>query len=134
MTMGCYGIGVTRVVAAAIEQNYDDNGIIWPESIAPFSVALVPINMHKSEQVAEACESLYAELTEAGYEVLFMDEPKARLGGMLADVELMGIPHRIVVGDRGLDAGNLEYRYRRDDQNQDIPRNEILAFLKQSQH
>ena len=134
MTMGCYGIGITRVVAAAIEQNYDDNGIIWPEAIAPFQVALIPINMHKSELVAATCEKLYAELTAAGYEVLFMDEPKARLGGMLADSELIGIPHRIVVGDRGLEAGTLEYRYRRHDQNQDIPRDEILDFLGQAKH
>ena len=132
MSMGCYGIGVTRIVAAAIEQNHDDNGIIWPEAIAPFQVALIPINMHKSKQVANACEELYTELSDAGFEVLFMDEPKARLGGMLADTELIGIPHRIVVGDRGLESGTLEYRYRRDSDNQDIPRNEILDFLQKA--
>lgn len=132
MTMGCYGIGVTRVVAAAIEQNYDDSGIIWPEAITPFQIALIPINMHKSEQVKNACEELYAELSDAGFDVLFMDEPKARLGGMLADVELIGIPHRIVVGDRGLESGTLEYRHRRDTDNQDIPRNEILDFLQKT--
>ena len=132
MTMGCYGIGVTRTVAAAIEQNHDDNGIIWPESIAPFQVALIPINMHKSEQVAQTCADLYSELSEAGFDVLFMDEPKARLGGMLADIELIGIPHRIVIGDRGLESGTLEYRHRRDSDNQDIPRNEILGFLQKT--
>ena len=134
MTMGCYGLGVTRVVAAAIEQNNDDNGIIWPEALAPFQVAIVPINMHKSEQVAETCEALYAELVDAGLDPLLMNEPKARLGGMLADVELIGIPHRVVVGDRGLENGVLEYRYRSDDKNQDIPRDEIVDFLKKSQH
>ena len=105
MIMGCYGIGVTRVVASAIEQNYDDNGIIWPDNISPFQVALIPINKHKSEAVAQTCEELYTTLTELGYDVLYMDENKARLGVMLADTELMGIPHRVVVGDRGLEAG-----------------------------
>lgn len=132
MIMGCYGIGITRIVAAAIEQNNDDKGIIWPQSIAPFQIALVPINMHKSPAVAEACESLYSQLTDAGYEVIYMDEPKARLGGMLADIELMGIPHRLVVGDRGLESGMIEYRSRRSDENQDIPRDQLLAFLSES--
>lgn len=113
MSMGCYGIGVSRVVAAAIEQNHDEKGIMWPEAIAPFSVALVPINMHKSEAVANVCEKIYADLCNAGIEVLFMNEPKGRLGGMLADTELLGIPHRIVVGDRGLEKGVVEYKYRR---------------------
>lgn len=113
MTMGCYGIGVSRIVAAAIEQNHDEKGIMWPEAIAPFSVALVPINMHKSEAVANTCEKIYADLCNAGIEVLFMNEPKGRLGGMLADTELLGIPHRIVVGDRGLEKGIVEYKYRR---------------------
>lgn len=129
MTMGCYGIGVTRVVAAAIEQNNDENGILWPESIAPFQIALVPINMHKSEAVAKECEQLYKELSQLGYEVLFMDEPKARLGGMLADIELMGIPHRLVIGDRGLESGMIEYRARQSDQNQDIARDQLIEFL-----
>ena len=113
MIMGCYGIGVSRVVAAAIEQNNDDKGIIWPEAIAPFKVALVPINLHKSEAVANTCEKIYADLIKAGIEVLFMDEPKGRLGGMLADTELLGIPHRLVVGDRGLENGVVEYKHRR---------------------
>ncbi len=132
MTMGCYGIGVSRVVAAAIEQNYDDNGIIWPDAIAPFQLALIPINMHKSEAVRAKCESLYAELTEAGFDVLFMDEEKARLGVMLADTELMGIPHRVVVGDRGLEAGTLEYKARRDADKQEIASDDLLNFLKQA--
>ena len=130
MTMGCYGIGVTRVVAAAIEQNNDECGIIWPEALAPFQIALVPINMHKSEAVAAKCEELYNDLTAAGFEVLFMDEDKARLGVMLADVELLGIPHRLVIGDRGIEAGTAEYRFRRDSENQEIPLDELLAFLR----
>ena len=129
MSMGCYGIGVSRIVAAAIEQNHDDNGIIWPESIAPFQVAIVPINMHKSERVAETCQTLYSKLVSAGYEVLFMDEPKARLGGMLADIELIGIPHRIVIGDRGLADGNVEYRNRREPENQHIAMDKLDDFI-----
>lgn len=128
--MGCYGIGVSRVVAAAIEQNYDENGIIWPEAIAPFHIAIVPINMHKSEVVAAQCEELYGILQSAGYEVLLMDEQKARLGSMLADVELIGIPHRIVIGDRGLEAGLIEYKGRRDSESQDIAVDKILTFLE----
>jgi len=129
MSMGCYGIGVSRIVAAAIEQNHDDNGIIWPESIAPFQVAIVPINMHKSELVAETCLALYNKLVGAGCEVLFMDEPKARLGGMLADIELIGIPHRIVIGDRGLAEGNVEYRNRREPENQHIAMDKLDDFI-----
>ena len=132
MLMGCYGIGVSRVVASAIEQNNDDNGILWPNALAPFQVALIPINMHKSEQVRETCEKLYAELLESGVDVLFMDQEKARLGGMLADVELIGLPHRIVVGDRGLEKGVVEYRNRRASENQDIPLAELHEFLKQA--
>jgi prolyl-tRNA synthetase len=130
--MGCYGIGVSRVVAAAIEQNHDDNGIIWPDAIAPFHIALIPINMHKSDAVAARCESLYAELSSAGFDVIFMDEPKARLGVMLADTELMGIPHRLVVGDRGLESGNIEYKGRRDTESRDLPIAEVVAFLKET--
>ncbi len=129
MLMGCYGIGVSRVVAAAIEQNHDDRGIIWPEAIAPFRIALVPINLHKSSAVADTCERLYSELTAAGHEVLFMDEPKARLGVMLADTELMGIPHRLVVGDRGLEKGVVEYKGRRDSDSREIPLAELDGFL-----
>jgi len=127
--MGCYGIGVSRIVAAAIEQNHDDNGIIWPEAIAPFQIAIVPINMHKSELVAKTCEQLYTKLNDAGYEVLFMDEAKARLGGMLADIELIGIPHRIVIGDRGLAEGNVEYRNRREPDNQTITLDALDDFI-----
>ena len=132
MSMGCYGIGVSRIVAAAIEQNNDANGIIWPESIAPFQIAIVPINMHKSEAVKLACEGLYDQLTELGYEVLFMDQPKARLGVMLADIELIGIPHRVVIGDRGLDDGKIEYRHRRETENQYIATDDIVRFLSEN--
>ncbi|WP_078083299.1 proline--tRNA ligase [Microbulbifer mangrovi] len=129
MTMGCYGIGVSRVVAAAIEQNHDDAGIIWPEAIAPFQLAIVPINMHKSEAVQQKCEHIYEALTAKGIDVLLMDEPKARLGGMLADTELMGIPRRIVVGDRGLEKGNIEYKGRRDSENQEFSADQIIDTL-----
>ena len=129
MHMGCYGIGVSRIVAAAIEQNHDENGIIWPDAIAPFHIALVPINMHKSDRVKETCETLYTQLTSAGYEVLFMDEQKARLGAMLADIELIGIPHRIIVGDRGLEDGTVEYRHRRALDNQYIGLDKLPEFL-----
>ncbi|WP_160152693.1 proline--tRNA ligase [Microbulbifer sp. ALW1] len=129
MTMGCYGIGVSRVVAAAIEQNHDDAGIIWPEAIAPFQLAIVPINMQKSEAVQQKCEHIYDALTAKGIDVLLMDEPKARLGGMLADTELMGIPHRIVVGDRGLEKGNIEYKGRRDSENQEFSADQIVDIL-----
>lgn len=131
LTMGCYGIGVSRVVAAAIEQNYDDNGIIWPAAIAPFQVALVPINLQKSDEVKQACEDLYQALTAAGIEVLFMDEPKARLGVMLADIELIGIPHRLVVGDRGLKEGTIEYKGRLDSESQNIALAEALTLIKE---
>ena len=132
MSMGCYGIGVSRIVAAAIEQNHDDNGIIWPDAIAPFHIAIVPINMHKSDQVKEACESLYQKLSAVGYEVLFMDEPKARLGGMLADIELIGIPHRLVIGDRGLESGTVEYRSRRAMENESIAIDQLDDFIAQT--
>jgi prolyl-tRNA synthetase len=131
MIMGCYGIGVSRVVAAAIEQNFDDNGIIWPEAIAPFQIALVPINMNKSDAVRAQCEALYSSLTGAGYDVLFMDDDKARLGVMLANADLMGIPHRIVVGDRGLEAGTVEYKARRAADKEEIALNQLEAFLQQ---
>ena len=132
MSMGCYGIGVSRIVAAAIEQNHDENGIIWPEAIAPFQIAIVPINMHKSDRVRTACEDMYTQLTALGYEVLFMDQPKARLGGMLADIELIGIPHRVVIGERGLDDGTVEYRHRKESENQHVKHEEIVSFLQQN--
>ena len=126
--MGCYGIGVTRIVAAAIEQNHDDNGIIWPQSIAPFDVAIAPINFQKSEQVREVAIKLHDELTAAGLDVLLFDQ-KARLGGMLADIDLIGIPHRVVIGDRGLDDGKVEYKGRADEDSQDMPVADIAAHL-----
>ena len=129
MPMGCYGIGVTRVVAAAIEQNYDDRGIIWPESIAPFQVALVPVNIKKSPRERELAEKLYAELTEAGIEVLFDDREKERLGVKLADSELLGIPHRIVIAERGMDNGVLEYEGRGDAENSEVAMDDVVAFL-----
>jgi prolyl-tRNA synthetase len=128
MTMGCYGIGVSRVVAAAIEQNNDDKGIIWPDAIAPFQLALLPMNAQKSEAVRETVERLYTELTAAGYEVL-LDDRGERPGVMFADMELIGIPHRIVIGDRGLQNGTLEYKGRRDAENQDIPLAGLHDFL-----
>ena len=129
MTMGCYGIGVTRIVAAAIEQNHDDNGIIWPQSIAPFDVAIAPINFQKSDDVRKAAIKLHDELTAAGLEVLLFDQ-KARLGGMLADIDLIGIPHRVVIGDRGLADGKVEYKGRADEDSQDVLVSDIKAHLK----
>ncbi len=129
MPMGCYGIGVTRVVAAAIEQNYDDRGIIWPEAIAPFQVSLVPVNIKKSPRERELAEKLYAELTEAGIEVLFDDREKERLGVKLADSELLGIPHRIVIAERGMDNGVLEYKGRGDAENSEVAMDDVVAFL-----
>ncbi len=131
MEMGCYGIGITRIVGAAIEQNHDDNGIIWPAPLAPFDVVLVPINMHRSDSVREAAEALYAELAEAGLEVLF-DDRDVRPGVKFADAELLGIPHRLVVSERGLEAGELEYRHRRDEESRNLKREEALKLLKES--
>ena len=128
MEMGCYGLGVSRVVAAAIEQNHDDNGIIWPDAIAPFQVAIVTLNAHKSPTVAEAGEKLYEQLRQAGYDVL-LDDRKERPGVKFADMELIGIPHRFVVSERGLAAGTLEYKGRRDADKQDVPVAEALPFL-----
>ncbi len=130
MNMGCYGIGVSRVVAAAIEQNHDDRGIIWPGAIAPFQVALLPMNMHKSQRLREAVERLHDELTAAGIDVL-LDDRKERPGVMFADMELIGIPHRIVLGERGLDAGRVEYKGRRDSDSQDVALDGIIEFLRQ---
>ena len=127
--MGCYGIGVTRVVAAAIEQNHDERGIAWPAAIAPFQVALLPMKLAKSHRVREAVEQLYAELREAGLEVI-LDDRDVRPGFMFADMELVGIPHRVVVGERGLDDGEVEYRARRDTENTMIPRSRIVGFLR----
>ncbi len=130
MEMGCYGIGVTRVVAAAIEQNYDDKGIIWPAALAPFSVALVPLNYDKSEAVQAKADELYAALKAAGIDVL-MDDRKERPGVKFADIELIGIPHRLVVSDRGLGNGVLEYKGRCDAESRDIAVDDAVEFLKQ---
>ena len=129
MIMGCYGIGVSRIVAAAIEQNHDDSGIIWPASMAPFQLAIVPLNMHKSPEVAVCAEELYRTLTDAGVDVL-LDDRNERPGVKFADMELIGIPHRIVVGDRALAENNLEYKGRRDAESQLVARGEILDFLR----
>jgi prolyl-tRNA synthetase len=131
MTMGCYGIGVTRIVAAAIEQNHDDNGIIWPDNIAPFTVAIAPINFQNSDSVREAAVQIHDELIAAGIEVLLYDQ-KARLGAMLADLDLIGIPHRVVIGERGLADGNVEYKARAAEKGKDVPLAEIISVLKDS--
>ena len=130
MVMGSYGIGVTRIVAAAIEQNHDDRGIIWPTAIAPYAVALVPINLRKSQRVRAESEKLYNELTEAGFEVLF-DDRDTSPGVKFADVDLIGIPHRIVVAERGLDKGTLEYKHRRSTDTADVARNDISQYLRE---
>jgi prolyl-tRNA synthetase len=129
LTMGCYGIGVSRVVASAIEQNHDDRGIIWPDAIAPFQVALVPVNAHKSARVKEKAEALYAELTEAGFDVLY-DDRGLRPGVAFADMELMGIPHRLILGERGLDNGMIEYKNRRTGEGEEFPLDDVIATMK----
>ena len=131
LLMGCYGVGVSRIVAAAIEQNHDDRGIIWPEAIAPFTVGILPMNMHKSHRVTDTAEQLYKELTDAGIEVLF-DDRKERPGVMFADMELLGLPHTIVIGDRNLDAGVYEYKNRRTGEKQEGPMAEIVDFIKKT--
>ena len=128
MTMGCYGIGVSRVVAAAVEQHHDERGICWPAPIAPFAVALLPMKLGKSYRVRDATEQIYADLQAAGIEVL-LDDRDARPGFMFADMELIGIPHRVVVGDKGLDDGMVEYKGRRDAEMQLIPIAQIVGFL-----
>ncbi|QLF94746.1 proline--tRNA ligase [Pseudomonas sp. ABC1] len=130
LTMGCYGIGVSRVVAAAIEQNHDVRGIIWPDALAPFQIALVPMK-YDNDVVREATDRLYAELSAAGYEVLLDDRDKKTSPGVkFADMELIGIPHRIVVGERGLNEGVLEYKHRRDEEAQNVALAEILSFIQ----
>lgn len=131
MSMGCYGIGITRIVGAAIEQNHDDNGIVWPAPLAPFDVVLVPINMHRSDTVREAAEALYEELQNAGLDVLF-DDRNTRPGVMFADAELIGVPHRLVISERGLQAGELEYRQRSDEESRNLKREAALNLLKES--
>ncbi|GMM88238.1 proline--tRNA ligase [Vibrio fortis] len=128
LEMGCYGIGVSRVVASAIEQNHDKYGIIWPDALAPFQVAIVPMNMHKSEEVKAAAEKLYAELTAMGIEVLF-DDRKERPGVMFSDIELIGIPHTIVIGDRSMKEGNFEYKNRREGTKEAIAMDSIVEHV-----
>jgi prolyl-tRNA synthetase len=128
LTMGCYGIGVSRIVAAAIEQNNDDKGIIWPGSIAPFAVALLPMHMHKSQRLKDAVLKLYDSMINSGIEVL-LDDRKERPGVMFADMELLGIPHRLVFSERGLDAGTVEYKGRCDEESVDIALDEVLEFI-----
>ena len=128
MFMGCYGIGVTRVVAAAIEQNHDANGIIWPDALAPFQVVLVPINYQKSPRVMETADKLYEQFNAAGIDVL-LDDRDARPGVKFADSELMGIPHRIVIGERGLNTGNLEYRHRRETESVEISATDPVGYI-----
>ena len=129
MLMGCYGIGVTRIVAAAIEQNHDERGIIWPDPLAPFNVVLIPLNLQKSERVRAAADQLYAALAAAGIDTLY-DDRDARPGVKFADAELLGIPHRLVLGERGLDAGTCEYRARVATDSQDVPLDAAVSFIR----
>ena len=129
MLMGCYGIGISRVVAAAIEQNHDDKGIIWPKNLAPFQVALCPMNMHKSDRLQAVAEKLYQDFLDAGFDVLF-DDRKVRAGFMFSDMELIGIPHRVVIGDRSLDSGFIEYKARTSNETLEIPLTEIVDFIQ----
>lgn len=129
MIMGCYGIGISRVVAAAIEQGHDERGIIWPNELAPFQVAICPMNMYKSDRLIDTVEKIYTDLLDAGIEVL-LDDRKVRAGFMFSDMELIGIPHRIVIGDRGLDSGTVEYQGRTDKESQEVPFAELVDFIK----
>ncbi len=129
LIMGCYGIGISRIVAAAIEQSHDDKGIIWSDKLAPFQVALCPMNMHKSDRLREVAEKIYQDLLNLGIDVLF-DDRKVRAGFMFSDMELIGIPHRIVIGDKGLDSGIAEYKARTDTETQDIALDNIVDFIK----
>jgi prolyl-tRNA synthetase len=126
--MGCYGIGITRLPAAAIEQNHDAKGIIWPDAIAPFTVVICPIGMDRSAEVKLAAENLYAQLLGAGVDVL-LDDRGERPGAMFADWELIGVPHRVTLGDRGLKEGNVEYQHRRDAAATAVPLAQTLAFV-----
>lgn len=131
LVMGCYGIGITRIVAAAIEQNHDERGIIWPSPLAPFDVVLVAINMHRSDTLRDAADELYRALSDRGHDVLF-DDRDVRPGVKFADAELIGIPHRIVISEKGLAAGELEYRHRRDEEAVRMKREEVLARIAAS--
>ena len=130
MPMGCYGIGVSRIVAAAIEQNYDERGIVWPANMAPFEVVITPIAYQKSEQVKQACDSLYQTLLELGVDVL-LDDRKERPGIMFADADLIGVPHRVVIGDKSLANDLVEYKYRAAETAQDMPLDSIAKFLNE---
>ncbi|MGE4617306.1 MAG: His/Gly/Thr/Pro-type tRNA ligase C-terminal domain-containing protein, partial [Gammaproteobacteria bacterium] len=129
LIMGCYGIGVSRILAAAIEQNHDEKGIIWPDAIAPFQCVIAPINMHKSERLRAAAEKLYGELKSEGIDVLLYDA-RERPGVMFADLDLIGIPHRLVISDRGLNADILEYKSRSGDASEEIPLGDAMAYLR----
>jgi len=129
LQMGCYGIGVTRILGAAIEQNFDDKGIVWPDALAPFEAVLCPMGMDRSEMVKEQTEKLYAELVAAGVDVI-VDDRGLRPGAMFADWELIGVPHRVVIGERGLKEGNLEYQGRRDEAASSVPVTDMVAFIK----
>ena len=133
MIMGCYGIGVSRIVAACIEQNHDANGILWPDNIAPFHIAVIPMNAHKSEAVVALSETLAAKLSAAGYDVILDDRDKKTSAGVkFADMELMGIPHRIVVSERGIEQNVLEYKSRKAQDNEMVPVDDIMAFLSRA--
>jgi len=127
--MGCYGIGITRLPAAAIEQNHDERGIVWPDAIAPFTVVVCPIGMDRSPEVKAAAENLYSELLEQGVDVM-LDDRGERPGAMFADWELIGVPHRITLGDRGVKAGQAEYQHRRDSAATAVPLAEVAAYVK----
>ncbi len=129
MEMGCYGIGITRLPAAAIEQNHDERGIIWPDAIAPFTVVVCPIGMDRSAEVKAAAEKLHADLLAAGVDVI-LDDRGERPGAMFADWELIGVPHRVTIGDRGLKEGHVEYQHRRDPEATKVPAAEVMALLK----
>lgn len=129
MIMGCYGIGISRVVAAAIEQGHDDRGIIWPNELAPFEVAICPMNMYKSDRLQDTVERVYRELIAAGIDVL-LDDRKVRAGFMFSDMELIGVPHRIVIGDRGLDSGTVEYQGRTDSESQEVSFDDLVSFIR----
>jgi len=127
--MGCYGLGVSRIVAAAIEQNHDQRGIIWPQNIAPFEIALLPINAQKSKRVQESTETIYTQLIKAGFDVL-LDDRNERPGSMFADMDLIGIPHRLVLSEKGLDVDTIEYKQRRNPDIQHIPLTSLITFLR----
>jgi prolyl-tRNA synthetase len=128
LEMGCYGIGITRIVAAAIEQNHDERGIVWPDPMAPFAVAIIPMGYHRSEPVRAAADQLYEALAAAGIEA-FLDDRDERPGVLLADQELIGIPHRVVVGERGLKEGVVEYQHRRETQATKVPAAEAARHV-----